>query len=398
MKANAKPELEQKWWSKNKAKTLKSTGFGKVLGEYETALKALEGTDAAEALKGHGTAVDLLTKKLPRAADAALKACSTRFHKETIACLETYKRKTFPDELKRIEAIRKNLDALTVKAEKKVHAEFDKLTKLFDDAADLQDEIFSAIGGIEDAKKSAIAASKKADKKALEAAGKLAAGAMEKASLAYGKISKLLKPADDAYKLFRLEMTKAPDPAAFERLRRDASLARDKIDNVIQDMDYEMKDAMKAENQLREIIMGRIDETAALAETIERTCRLYMEANKGVKGNFNQISAELSSLRDKIRETGEPEDAGTVAKGFAGNLKTLIVRFTKSANTAVSQHKKFTREVKTWPKDMLAASQFARLKRDVEVAKGQDDATTKDIRAITGKLKETQQMILALNK
>ncbi|GMG84324.1 hypothetical protein LNKW23_35390 [Paralimibaculum aggregatum] len=397
MKANAKPELEQKWWRKNKAKTLKSTGFGKVLGEYETALKDFETWPANGAEKAYETAVALLSKRLPSAADAAIKACNARLHKDTVACLETYRKKTFPEELKRIQAIRKNFDELASKAEREVRGHFDTIGRLFDEAADLQEEIYTAIGGIEDAKKAAIAASKKADKPALEAAGKIATAAMQKASAAYGKLGKLQKPAETAYRNLQAAMARAADPGAVDRLRKDAELGKDKIVNVIQDMDYEMKDAMKAENQLLGIIEGRIDETAALAETIERSCRLFMEANKGVKGNLNQISAELSSLRDAIRSAGTPSDGGKQATAFARSLKTLVERFAKSAKSAAAQHKKLTAERKTWPKDLLSQSSFARLKRDVEIALGQDDATVKDVRTITTKLKETQQMIVGLN-
>lgn len=37
MKKGVTPELDSKWWAKNKAKTLTKTGIGKALRNYEVA-------------------------------------------------------------------------------------------------------------------------------------------------------------------------------------------------------------------------------------------------------------------------------------------------------------------------------------------------------------------------
>ena len=85
MKKGDKPkDLSQAWWSKNKATTLKSTGLGKALGEYE---KVRAGTPS---LKYYQDCLKALNK-LPAAVAKAEKACNAKLHKETLDALGGYK-------------------------------------------------------------------------------------------------------------------------------------------------------------------------------------------------------------------------------------------------------------------------------------------------------------------
>ena len=80
MKAGAKPEMTQKWWSKNKAKTLKSTGLGGALKKYEIAKDQFDAELMNKALK-----------EVEGKVGQAIKACNPKFHRDTQAALEKYR-------------------------------------------------------------------------------------------------------------------------------------------------------------------------------------------------------------------------------------------------------------------------------------------------------------------
>ena len=77
MKAGATPELDSKWWSKNKAFTLKKTGIGEALRNYEVA-RAKE--DDELVLKR--------LSELKRAIANGVKKADAKKHAETIAALK----------------------------------------------------------------------------------------------------------------------------------------------------------------------------------------------------------------------------------------------------------------------------------------------------------------------
>lgn len=79
MKKNAVPELNYKWWNKNKSKMMKKSGLGKALTVYEAALDQM---DWAKALK----ALSEVKKKVV----VAIGACNKTLHADTIAALKKY--------------------------------------------------------------------------------------------------------------------------------------------------------------------------------------------------------------------------------------------------------------------------------------------------------------------
>lgn len=79
VKANAMPELNAKWWSKNKAKTMKKSGLGKALKNFEVAEDMMDYDRMLKALSE-------VKKKLV----VALKACNPRIHADTIAGIKKY--------------------------------------------------------------------------------------------------------------------------------------------------------------------------------------------------------------------------------------------------------------------------------------------------------------------
>lgn len=108
-------ELKESWWSKNKAKTLGSTGLGKILKQYEAALVDLEkeaknDKPKAASLEPFVKVEELLTKTLPAAVEAALRKCNKTLHKETIAILEEYKKTLIPKASPKVQALGTTID------------------------------------------------------------------------------------------------------------------------------------------------------------------------------------------------------------------------------------------------------------------------------------------------
>jgi len=82
-------ELSQKWWSTNKAKTLKSTGLGALLGKYETIWKECQGPPH-RSLKKFAEAETAL-KAVEAGVAKAKSMCNAILHKETLGALDGYR-------------------------------------------------------------------------------------------------------------------------------------------------------------------------------------------------------------------------------------------------------------------------------------------------------------------
>lgn len=79
MKKNAVPELSQKWWSKNKAKTMKKSGLGNALKDFEVAEDLMDYDRMLKALS-----------EVKKKVVVALQGCNEKAHAETIAALKKY--------------------------------------------------------------------------------------------------------------------------------------------------------------------------------------------------------------------------------------------------------------------------------------------------------------------
>ncbi len=79
MKKNAVPELNQKWWSKNKAKTMKKSGLGTALKDFEVAEDLMDYDRMLKALS-----------EVKKKVVVAIQGCSASSHAETIAALKKY--------------------------------------------------------------------------------------------------------------------------------------------------------------------------------------------------------------------------------------------------------------------------------------------------------------------
>ncbi len=79
MKKNAVPELNYKWWKKNKAVTMKSSGLGKALTLFEAAEDQMDWDKALKALS-----------EVKKKVVVAIGCCNKKLHAETIAALKKY--------------------------------------------------------------------------------------------------------------------------------------------------------------------------------------------------------------------------------------------------------------------------------------------------------------------
>ncbi|MEM8591501.1 MAG: hypothetical protein AAGF13_03150 [Pseudomonadota bacterium] len=91
MKKGAIPQLDSKWWSKNKAKTMGKSGLGDELKKFEVliAKATASGQDdktIAKLYKGALDQLKVVKKKLPVAIDK----CNKKLHAETIEALKRY--------------------------------------------------------------------------------------------------------------------------------------------------------------------------------------------------------------------------------------------------------------------------------------------------------------------
>lgn len=105
MKKNATPELNYKWWNKNKAKTMKSSGLGKALTAYEVANDQMDWDKTLKALS-----------EVKKKVTVAVGACNPKLHADTIAALKKY-----PGIIQKRE--------VAVKASQKAQADRDKAGK-----------------------------------------------------------------------------------------------------------------------------------------------------------------------------------------------------------------------------------------------------------------------------
>ncbi|WP_372571943.1 hypothetical protein [Ruegeria jejuensis] len=78
MKANMTPELDQKWWSKNKPKLIKKTGLGDALKDFQVAEDQMDWDKSLKAISN-----------LKRKVADAVKICGSS-HKDTVTVLKKY--------------------------------------------------------------------------------------------------------------------------------------------------------------------------------------------------------------------------------------------------------------------------------------------------------------------
>lgn len=117
MKASDPFKFEKKWWSKNKPLTLKSTGLGAILGEYDEAKKECDTMVQTGTYKGNldkkqlpfDDAIALLKGKVTTTAKKAKNDCNKTLHKDTIAVLDKFEA-ACKKEIQEIEGLRNDFD------------------------------------------------------------------------------------------------------------------------------------------------------------------------------------------------------------------------------------------------------------------------------------------------
>jgi chromosome segregation ATPase len=81
-------DLSRKWWHDNKVMTLKSTGLGAALGEWEAGWKLCQ--DKPKRNFAAYNAADEALKNVKKKVAEAKTACNRLLHKDTIAALDAY--------------------------------------------------------------------------------------------------------------------------------------------------------------------------------------------------------------------------------------------------------------------------------------------------------------------
>ncbi|MEM7439063.1 MAG: hypothetical protein AAF393_05640 [Pseudomonadota bacterium] len=115
MKKGATPELDGKWWSKNKAKTMKKSGLGKALTTFEVARERTnaKGMKPPEIVSAGEAAVKALTEVKKKVA-FAVSCCNAKLHKETIEALKKYPKIIMVEEKRLAGMIARNKNAAPV--------------------------------------------------------------------------------------------------------------------------------------------------------------------------------------------------------------------------------------------------------------------------------------------
>ena len=388
MKKNAVPEISQKWWSKNKPITLKATGLGKKLGAYETALKSFEAAKTPEEITTTYSIVEtMIGTDLPGAVDTAKQKCNAKLHADTIACLVTYKKTTFPAEAKRAAALlkgRQDVHAREVGAAKTKALKANKLmTTHLDNAMAAQTRLLSALGGIDKAKQLALKAKKANDDKTVAKAGEAAKEAIGAANKQYAEMQTILKTARATYGELRA-LTKS-FPKDLEQTRKDTELLGDKIDSMVDEMTYEIKAGLKAENELRGIITGTMNEVDAINTTITQICKRFSMTHRTLQGTINQLGGplekvkfDLMNVKDKDGEAAEQELAKklTPIVDAVGKKLAATMKLVSAATTALNG------DLKSLPKGLKGNSAFTAGLEEVARTLDKSESMTKAVKSL----------------
>jgi hypothetical protein len=130
MKANVTPELDSKWWSKNKPKTLKKTGLGAALGKYEVARNTFEKcarSGSGDINKSFMEAKTILGGEVSKCVGVGIKEANSMLHAETISALQKYKSSVIPAESKRLDTLFATAKSALDSSNQKALAEYVKI-------------------------------------------------------------------------------------------------------------------------------------------------------------------------------------------------------------------------------------------------------------------------------
>lgn len=135
MKKGAKPQLSAKWWSKNKAKTLKSSGLGKALSKWEQLRKELD--DPQSRNKKLFSQAQKALLDVQKTATLAQDKCNPKKHAETLACLKLFPKAVTDAALKVAKEEKKYNDTIATKPANFVWAAGRKMidNKLWEDSS-----------------------------------------------------------------------------------------------------------------------------------------------------------------------------------------------------------------------------------------------------------------------
>ena len=350
------PKIDPKWWKKNKPLLMKSTGFGDALAHYLEDLAAYEkAVDFAAVDKAFAAVKKQLDDTLPKAAGEAQKLCKS--DSTVSGYLDTYKSTTFPNELKRVQTIQDGRLKDFEKEAEKVKDEAMKaniaIEKLLSDQKTDQGKLLQALGGVDKARQVALRGRNALDKNAGEAAGRIATEAMELAQKLFGGMGRRHKEAESIY--VPLSSMAKQHGGKIEGIRKDSDLLVSKIRSMVDEMGYEMQDALKAENELRNIITGTASDEDALKSTVGHICSRFSMQHRELQGTVNQAGGAIEQvefdLMNALEKGGaEAERALVPAKlkivtGMIPKMQSIVKQVQEARSGLVDDLKSLPREV-----------------------------------------------------
>ncbi|MEM7060822.1 MAG: hypothetical protein AAF557_24850 [Pseudomonadota bacterium] len=394
-------EISQKWWSKTKNKTLKSTGLGKQLGAYEKLISEVESPKNPEGLESAYTNSNkLISELMPKTVQAGLKAANKKLHKESIEALEDYKKKLFPAEAKRLTLIylqnKKKMEVVSAAEGKKLNEE---VSKCLNAANAAQTKMLNAMGGVDKARQVAMKAQKTKDEKTLKAAGEIATKGIKEAEAQYLNLQKLLKRAKESFGKLSGSAKGAAKDSAIEGIRKSTELLHDKIESIVDEMGYELKDTLKAENELLEIIEGNFDEVKTLESTINHICQRFSMSHRGLQGTVNQLGGPLEKVKfdmmnAKEREGEEAEKQ--VARDSIKIVKAIGDKIKETDGLIKSAVKELRDDIKDLPANSAKIPALKSAFERVEHIKDKADSVSKDVGKVDGDFQKLSKKIVTL--
>lgn len=411
MKAGATPELGQKWWSKNKPRSLKSTGLGGVLGSYEKAYKELE-----KALKSNDWTkiqpaldeVDNYTGKLiPAAVKKAEGMCDKKKHKETLDALGKYPKVIQQQAIKTavlIKPVRTKIEGGFKNESKRIGGIAESGLK---EANKLQDDARKIIGEMDKLVRSIQKSAGKADQKAMQTDA-------DRAKTLMGDLAKNNKRLRDLHgevRKARREWDYKPgtlneggkDP--YGKFGDTVMTIEDGIEMKADETEDALKDAMKLENDIMKIFAGEADERELYKKSCARIASTQGKVMATLDAAARTLGGDLGNARSDVINC-EEKSSGKEQIDMLKKLAAMTTDYDKKSKKLEKQGKAAKKAIDDELADLPDfVKKDAEFKRDwdrlqeIQKAMGdvaKDGADTvvqsgkfaRDVKALAGKLKK----------
>ncbi|MGH7295413.1 MAG: hypothetical protein ACRELB_10795 [Polyangiaceae bacterium] len=339
-------ELTSAWWSRNKAKTLKSTGLGDALRHYEEALAEVKRLATSPivhtTLERFNAVQEMLSRALPHAVDTATAACNRTLHKDTIAALKEYKEKLIPKEATHLVNLRetyaKRYDALKKEFAASCQELFELSGKTLDVARAALDKAKSLVGG------SDAATMEMMDDLAKGPAGKAdAERRMKRIQTSVVEIGTLRTVAQQALLKARAERKEkftykpgviAPGEDNWSRMGDKIQGNLDAVEMTIEQVGEQTRIAQEAAAEAETLLKGNTDNMSGIykksatraADTAMHLCDRLEGATRPLGGDIDGLNFRFLNASEKREKDGDQaafrEELKLVSLGIAAKDKT----------------------------------------------------------------------------